>query len=161
MVFCVSVWYGKYENLLQFNSLASLRTWSSFRFCFSFSYSGWDLKLIMKRHALNCYSVLLKFLLKTKTCKHVVGNRSSFTAKTTNSEKSIYFLSLMSCSTSKLKPRMSFTCQSFIFSNFTREKVFCSRKWWGWKGEGWRPPAPLPFPYGPGQLEAHYSDITQ
>ena len=115
----------------------------------------------MKRHALNCYSVLLKILLKTKTYKHVEGNRGSFTVKTTNSEKSIYFLSLMSCSTSKLKSRMSFTCQSFIFSNFTREKVFCSRKWWGWRGEGWRPPAPLPFLYSPGSawgtLFSYYS----
>ena len=97
----------------------------------------------MKRHALNCYSVLLKFLLKTKTCKYVVGNRVSFTSKTTNSEKSIYFLSLMSCSTSKLKPRMSFTCQSFMFSNFTREKVFSSRNG---GGKGGRAGVPCPPP---------------
>ena len=78
----------------------------------------------MKRHALNCYSVLLKFLLKTKTCKYVVGNRVSFTSKTTNSEKSIYFLSLMSCSINKLKSHMLFTCKNFVFSDFTWKTNF-------------------------------------
>ena len=35
---------------------------------FDFSYSGYDLKLIIKTHTLNCYLFSLKFLLKTKTC---------------------------------------------------------------------------------------------
>ena len=36
-----------------------------------------------------------------------------FIAKTTNSEKTIYFLSLMHCSTNKLKSQMSFKCENF------------------------------------------------
>ena len=44
---------------------------------------------------------------------------SQFTAKMTNSEKVIYFSSLMSCSINKLKFHMSFTCKSFILTNFT------------------------------------------
>ena len=96
----------------------------------------------MKGQTLNCYWFLLKFLLKTKTCKLVVGNSSSFTAKAANSEKAIYFLSLMSCSTNKVKSHMLFTCKNFMFSNFTREKKICFRKWW-WS---WRPlPPPLSF----------------
>ena len=47
-----------------------------------------------------------------------------FTAKTANSEKTIYFLSLMSCSINKLKPQMLFTCKNFMFSNFTQKKKF-------------------------------------
>ena len=66
---------------------------------------------------------------------------AQFTAKTTNSEKAIYFLSLMYCSINKLslmycsinklKSHMLFTCKNFMFSNFTWKKKFCSRKWWG------------------------------
>ena len=53
-----------------------------------FSCAGCDLTLIVKSHTLNCYSLLLKFLLKIRTCKLVVGNCvAQFTAKTTNSEK--------------------------------------------------------------------------
>ena len=54
-----------------------------------------------------------------------------FTAKTTNSEKAIYFLSLMYCSINQLKSHMLFTCKSFMFSNFTWKKNFSSRKGWG------------------------------
>ena len=71
---------------------------------------------------------------------------AQFTVKTTNSEKAIYFLSLVSCSINKLRSEMFFTCKTFMFSDFTSKKIFCSRKWW-WGGE-WRPPAP-PFPYSP------------
>ena len=35
------------------------------------------------------------------------------TVKTTNSEKTIYFASLMSCSINKLKSHMLFTCKNF------------------------------------------------
>ena len=74
-----SVWYWKYENLLQSNTswLAFLRTWYYFRLfiiIFSFSCSGCDLTLIRKRDTLNCYSFLLKLSLKTKTYKLVLGN---------------------------------------------------------------------------------------
>ena len=69
---------SKYDNLLQFNAswLASLETWYYFQLCFSFSCSGYDLILIKKTHAINCYSFLQKFLLKTKTYK-LVGNCGS------------------------------------------------------------------------------------
>ena len=100
------VWYGTYENLLQFNTswLASLRTWYYFRLCFSFSCSGYDLTLIKKSHTRNCYLFSQKFLLKTKTYKLLlVTVVAQFTAKTANSEKAIYFLSLMSCSINKPK----------------------------------------------------------
>ena len=49
------------------------------------------------------------------------------TAKTTNSEKAIYFVSLMSCSINKLKSHMLFTCINSVFrfhvikKNFLRE----------------------------------------
>ena len=44
---------------------------------------------------------------------------AQFTAKTTNSEKAIYFLSFMSYSINKLKSHMFFTCKSFVYSGFT------------------------------------------
>ena len=74
-----------------------------FRLCFSFSCSNYDLTLIKKSHALNFYSL---FLL-------VVAGVTQFTAKTTNSEKVIYFLSLISCSINKLKSHILFICKSF------------------------------------------------
>ena len=46
---------------------------------------------------------------------------AQFTAKTINSEKHIYVLSLMSSSTNKLKSHMLLTCKNFMFSDFTRE----------------------------------------
>ena len=38
---------------------------------------------------------------------------AKFAAKTTNSEKATYFLSLIPCSINKLKSHMLFTCKSF------------------------------------------------
>ena len=65
---------------------------------------------------------------------------AQFTAKTTNSEKTIYFLSLMSYSINKLKSRMLFTCKKFMFFNFTQKKIFfCSLS-------NPPPPSPLPLP---------------
>ena len=62
---------------------------------------------------------------------------AQFTAKTTNSEQAMYFLSLMSCAIIKLKSRMFFTCKKLVFSDFTRKKNFCSWKWGGgWRGGG-------------------------
>ena len=46
---------------------------------------------------------------------------AKFTAKTTNSEKAIYFLSLMSAN--KLKSPMLFTRKDFTLSNFTKKKT--------------------------------------
>ena len=82
VVFCVMIsWVNgqKSEKCFQFNNrwLGSLRTWYYFRFCFSFSCSGYDLTLIKKSHTSNCYSFLQKFLLKTKTYKLVAGNYGS------------------------------------------------------------------------------------
>ena len=112
-----------------------LRTWHYFRLCFSFSCSSYDFKL---SYTLNYYSFSQNFLLKTKTGKLVVGKQARFTVKTTNSEKAIYFLSLMSCS-------ISLTCSSHVnvlFFLILLGKKFCSRKWWG----GVLAP---PFLYGP------------
>ena len=44
---------------------------------------------------------------------------AQFTAKTTNSEKAAYFLSLIFCSMNKLKPHMLFS-----FKNFTQILCF-------------------------------------
>ena len=51
---------------------------------------------------------------------------TQFTAKTINSEKAIYFLSLMSCSIKKLKFHTFFTCNSFIFSDCSWKKSLLS-----------------------------------
>ena len=66
---------------------------------------------------------------------------AQFAAKTKNSEKAIYFLSLMSCSTNKLKCYIFFTWKNFLISDFTKKKNVCSRKWYGC----WRLPCPPPF----------------
>ena len=47
-----------------------------------------------------------------------------FTAKTTNLEKAIYFLSLMPSPINKPKSQMLFTCKSFMFSDLGKEKFF-------------------------------------
>ena len=69
---------------------------------------------------------------------------AQFTAKT-NSVKAIYFLSLMSCSTNKLKSYLLFTWKNFRFykgkNNFAPENA-------GGVGGGLGPPSP-PFLYGP------------
>ena len=95
-----------------------------FRLCFSFSCSGYDLTLIKKSHTLNFY---LFFLL-------LVNVVAQFTAKTTNSEKAIYFLSL--------KSHLLFTGKSFtkiLCFPINVEKNICSSKWWG----AALPPPPL------------------
>ena len=66
---------------------------------------------------------------------------AQFTAKTANSEKAIYILSLISCSIKKLKSHMLLTCK-YVYV----VKKFCTGKWGG--GE-LAPPALAPFPYGP------------
>ena len=66
---------------------------------------------------------------------------AQFIAKTINSKRPIYFLSLMSCSINKLKSHMLFTCKNFKFSNFTWEKQFLLQEMVG----GLPPPAPPPF----------------
>ena len=90
-----------------------------FRLCFSFSCSGYDLTLIKKSHTLNFY---LFFLL-------LVNVVAQFTAKTTNSEKAIYFL--------PLKSHLLFTGKSFtkiLCFPINVEKNICS---------GRPPPPPL------------------
>ena len=98
-----------------------------FRLCFSFSCSGYDLTLIKKSHTLNFY---LFFLL-------LVNVVAQFTAKTTNSEKAIYFLSL--------KSHVLFTGKSFtkiLYFPINVEKKYLLQQL-----EGGRPPPP--FIYGP------------
>ena len=63
---------------------------------------------------------------------------AQFTTETTNSEKAIYFLSLMPYSINKLKSQMLFTCRNFIFFNFEWKKSFLLREMVG----DWRPPPP-------------------
>ena len=82
-------------------------TWDCFRLSFSFSCSGYDLTLIKKSRTLNCHSFLQKFLLNSL----LVTVIAQFTAKITNSEKAVYFLSLMSCSINTLQSHMFFTCK--------------------------------------------------
>ena len=49
--------------------------------------------------------------------------------KTTNSEKAIYFLSLISCSIKKLKSHIFFICKNFMVSDFQfyGGKKICAR----------------------------------
>ena len=108
-----------------------------FRLCFSFSCSGYYLSLTKKRNTLNCYSFLHKFLLKTKITNSLLI--TVITAKTTNSEKTIYFLSLTSSSINKLKSHLLFTCKNFMLSDFMRKKIFAP----GNSGGSWRP-SPCP-----------------
>ena len=68
---------------------------------------------------------------------------AQFTAKMTNSEKAISFLSLTSCSINKLKSHMFFTFKKFMFSDFKWKKPFAA-------GNGRGAAHPLtPFLYGP------------
>ena len=79
---------------------------------------------------------------------------AQFTAKT-NSVKAIYFLSLMSCSTNKLKSYLLFTWKNFRFykgkNNFAPENA-------GGVG-GLAPPCP-PFLYGPVPGLVLYKDMA-
>ena len=126
---------------MQFNAswLASLEVWYHFRLCFSFSCSSYDLTLIKKTHKTNCYSFLQKFLLKAKTYKSLVTGVAQFTAKTANSEKAIYFLSLISCSVNKLVSNIIHMLKFYVFRFYMESKI-CSRKWC----VGLKPPFPRP-----------------
>ena len=120
----------KYENLLQFyfSWLSALRTWYYFGLCFSFSCFFFDLTLIKKSHTLNCYLFLHNFLLKEKiTNSLLVTVIAQFTAKTTNSEKAIYFLSIMSFSINKLKSHLLFTCKNLCFIILCGKKVLLQK----------------------------------
>ena len=63
VVFCVMISWVNGQNAIW---LAPLRAWYYVRLCFSCRCSGYDHTLIKKSHKLNCYSLLQKFLLKTK-----------------------------------------------------------------------------------------------
>ena len=63
---------------------------------------------------------------------------AQFTAKTTNSEKSIYFLSLMLCSINKLNCHMLFSCKNLFFQILREKKAS--------PGNGGGPGAPLRSP---------------
>ena len=129
------------KSLFQFNS-----SWLAFlRLYFSWSCSGYDLTLIKENHTLNCYLFLQKFLLKTKiTYSLLVTVVAQFTAKMTNSEKAIYFLSLMPCPINKLKSHMLFTCKNFVFQ-FYLEKYFLLQE----RGKREAPPCPSPLSLQP------------
>ena len=123
-----SVWYRKYENLLQFITswLASLRKWyysRLFIIIFSFSCSGCDLTLIRKRDTLNCYSLLLKLLLKTKTYKLVLGNwQLNLLLKRQIQKKLSTFCQL--CLVQQINESLScYLHVNFMLSNLTRKKI--------------------------------------
>ena len=62
---------------------------------------------------------------------------AQFTAKTTNPEKAVYYLSLMSRSINKLKSIFeTFTCKNFMFSDFMWKKKFAPGN--GARGGDWR-----------------------
>ena len=142
LIFCVMIpWVKgrKYNNLLQFNTswFASLETWYYFRLYFSCSCSGYELTLIKRSHTLNCYWLLQKFLMKTKTYKLVVGNCGSSIYCQQIQKKPSPFCYFMSCPINKVS-----------FWQFQVEKnVFAAGN--GGRGGGgrwiWHPPA-LPFP---------------
>ena len=127
MVFCVMIWWvngQKYENLLQFNTrwLASPRTWYSFRLCFSFSYSAYDLTLIKKSHTLNCYSFYKSCFPKQKLTNlllaTVVGRCLT---KTTNSGKNcLLFVTYV------LFNNQSLTCYSLSLRPWVQIRPFPS-----------------------------------
>ena len=81
--------------------------------------SGIIVRIILSIQKFSLKKKLTNLLLVTAVCQ--------FTAKTTNSEKSIYFLSLTSCSIRKLKFHMLFTCKNFVFFDFTWNKIFAPR----------------------------------
>ena len=78
-ILCDDTMSENYANLLQFNTSwwAFLGPWYYFRLCFSLSSCDYDLTVIKKSHTLNCYLILQKFLLKTKTYQLVFGNCGS------------------------------------------------------------------------------------
>ena len=96
--------------------MPALWTWYYLRLCLSFISFVFDLTLIKRSHTLNCYSFLHKFLLKTKiTISLLVTVIAQFPGRKTNSEKGIYFLSIMSFSINKLKSYLFFTCKNLRF----------------------------------------------
>ena len=144
-----SVWYRKYVNLLEFNTswLASLRTWYYFRlFLASVALAIWPYINYKEVH-INCYLFFTKVLIKNKNLQTRLRLLvAQFTAKTTNAEKAIYFLSIMSCSTNKLKSHRLFTCKSCMFSNLAQKLFFLLQKM---VGEGGLTPTCTLFLYGP------------
>ena len=102
-----------------------------------FSCSGYDLALIKRSHTLNYYvftKVLIKNMILQTRCWLLETVIAQFIAKTTNSEKAISFLSLMSCSIKKLKSVLH------IY------KILCFPIL---LGRGGLAPSLPPFPYGP------------
>ena len=77
------------------------------RLCFSFSCSGFDLKLIKEPH-IKLLFVFIKVPIKNKKLANsfLVTLVAECYKETTNTEKAIYFLSLMSCSINELKSQM-------------------------------------------------------
>ena len=65
--------------------------------------------------------IKLLFVFASSYWKHNLANSllvtviAQFTARMTKWEKAVYFLSLMSCSISKFKSHMFFTCKTFMF----------------------------------------------
>ena len=99
-------------NILQFNTswLASIRTWYfALASCLAVT-----LHFLKKRHTLSFSSFFL--LLVTVVAQ--------FTAKTTNSEKAIYFVSLLSCSINSSLTHYSHEKVSRKFYLFNVEKTF-------------------------------------
>ena len=126
--------------------MASLRTWYYFRlFLASVALAIWPYINYKEVH-INCYLFFTKVLIKNKNLQTRLRLLvAQFTAKTTNAEKAIYFLSIMSCSTNKLKSHRLFTCKSCMFSNLAQKLFFLLQKM---VGEGGLTPTCTLFLYG-------------
>ena len=74
---------------------------------------------------------------------------AQFTAKSTNSEKATYFLSLMSCSRNKLKSHMLFTCKNFVFQFYVEKNFAVGNSGGAGAPHPPSPPPPPPILYGP------------
>ena len=77
---------------------------------------------------------------------------AQITAKITNSEKAIYFLSLMPCLINTLKSHMFFTCKNFMFSDFTLKKNILLQEMGGGGGIPLAPTFPTALYYGEGLM---------
>ena len=101
------------------------------RLCFSFSCSGFDFKLIKEPH-IKLLFVFIKVPIKNKKLKNslLVTVVAECYKETTNTEKVIYFLSLMSCSINELKSQMFPHVKTMGFKILRGKIFFCSSKWW-------------------------------
>ena len=85
---------------------------------------------------------------------------AEFSAKTTNIEKTIYFLSLMSFSINGLKPHILFSCKNFMFSDYAWKKLSAPGNGGGRRVGAPSPPPPTPPPLRTFSTVLPYSYLT-